>query len=245
MNDVIKTFMNHKSIRNYKDEMIKDEYIDIIVRAAQAAPSSINGQQVSIISVKDKETKAKIAELAGGQEWIDKGPVFLLFVSDFYRAKLAAEKNGVDLVITENLESIMVGCVDVGLAMGNAIGAAESLGLGIVPIGGIRKEPKEIIKLLDLPEYVFPVAGLVVGYPDGESSLKPRLPKEAVYHEEKYNKNLKEVIDIYDKEISEYMKERTSGQSDRNWSQTISSTYKTVYFPKVSPTIKEQGYENK
>ena len=103
MNQVIETFMNHRSIRSYKEDMITDEDLDMIIRAAQAAPSSINGQQVSIIAVKDKEKKAKIAKLTGDQAWIDQAPVFLLFASDFYRAKLAAEKNGVDLVITENL----------------------------------------------------------------------------------------------------------------------------------------------
>lgn len=245
MNEVIKTFLDHRSIRSYKDEMIRDEDLDLIIRAAQAAPSSINGQQVSIIAVKDKAKKAKIAELAGGQKWIDEAPVFLLFASDFYRAKLAAEKNGVDLVITEDLEAIMVGCVDVGLAMGNAIGAAESLGLGIVPIGGIRNKPREIIELLDLPKYVFPVCGLCVGYPKDRSALKPRLPKEAVYFEEKYNSDLREIIDRYDEEMSKYMMERTNGKSDRNWSQGIAQTYKTVYFPEVSPAIREQGYENK
>lgn len=245
MNQVIKTFMNHRSIRDYKEDMIKDEDLDVIVRAAQAAPSSINGQQVSIIAVKDREKKSKIAELTGDQLWIDQAPVFLLFALDFYRAKLAAEKNGVDLAITESLESIMVGSVDVGLAMGNAIGTAESLGLGIVPIGAVRREPMEIVKMLDLPEYVFPVCGLVIGYPKDTSSLKPRFPKEAIYHEEGYNKNLKSIIDDYDTQISEYMRKRTKGESDRSWSQTVSEIYKTVYFPKVSPSIKGQGYENR
>ena len=90
MNEVIRTFMNHRSIRSYKNEMIKDKDLDTIIRAAQAAPSSINGQQVSIIAVKDIERKAKIAEFAGGQKWIEEAPVFLVFASDFYRAKLAA-----------------------------------------------------------------------------------------------------------------------------------------------------------
>lgn len=245
MNEVIRTFMNHRSIRSFKNEAIKDKDLDTIIRAAQAAPSSINGQQVSIISVKEIERKAKIAEFAGGQKWIEEAPVFLVFASDFYRAKLAAEKNGVDLGITEDIESIIVGCVDVGLAMGNAIGAAESLGLGIVPIGSVRNNPKKLIELLELPKYVYPICGLCLGYPNDRSGLKPRLPKEAVYHEEKYNSNLSDIIDRYDEEMSKYMRERTNGKNDRNWSQSIAQAYKTSYFSNVGPTIKEQGYGNK
>ncbi len=244
MNQVISTYTNHRSIRSYLDKDVSDEYIDLIVKSAQHAPSSINGQQVSIIAVRNKDTKKKIAELAGGQPWIDEAPVFLLFALDFYRAKIACNKNSEEIVITQSLESIMVGSVDVGIAMGNAIGAAESLGLGIVPIGAVRNEPEEFIKLLNLPEYVYPVAGLVVGYPKDNSALKPRLPKEAVFHEESYNHDLESIIDRYDEEISKYMIDRTNGEDDKTWSQGISNFYKFVYFPKVYTSIKNQGFDN-
>ncbi|WP_425449285.1 NADPH-dependent oxidoreductase [Dethiothermospora halolimnae] len=245
MNETINTFLNHRSIRSYKGDDIEEKDLDMIIKSAQRAPSSINGQQVSIIAIKDKERKSKIANLCGDQSWIDEAPVFLLFAMDFYRAKIAAEKNGVDLVITENAESVMVGSVDVGIALGNAIGAAESLGLGVVPIGGVRNNPDEIIKLLELPEYVYPVVGLCVGDPKDNSDIKPRFPKEAIYHKEKYNKDLKDIVDKYDNTMAKYMVERTNGESDRNWSQTVSHVYKTVYFPKVSPILKEQGFQNK
>lgn len=245
MNQVINTFINHRSIRKYKEEMLRDEDIDNIIRSAQMAPSSNNGQHASIISITDKETKAKIAELCGGQPWINQAPVFLIFVSDFYRAKLAAEKNEVDFIVTENLDSIMVGCLDVGLAMSNAIGAAESLGLGTVPIGAVRAEPSEIVKLLDLPEYVFPICGLALGYPDEESATKPRLPMDAIYHKEVYNKDLMGSIDKYDTVMSDYMKERTNGRNDKTWTESISKLYQNPYAKLVSTSIIKQGYQNK
>lgn len=244
MNKVIETVMNHRSIRSYIDMPVDDDTLKLILDGAQAAPSSINGQQISIIVVRDVEKKAKIAELCGGQPWIAQAPVFLLFVADYHRAKIAADKNGETLVITDSLESIMVSSVDVGLAMGNAIAVAESLDLGIVPIGAVRREPQGIIDLLELPELVFPVAGLVVGYAAHESSLKPRLPHEAVVHQEVYNTEQHELIDAYDNAMSEYMKKRTKGESDRNWSESISGFYRTVYFPKVYPVIKKQGFTN-
>lgn len=245
MNQVINTFINHRSIRKYKEDMLRDEDIESIIRSAQMAPSSNNGQHASIISITDKETKAKIAELCGGQPWINQAPVFLIFASDFYRAKLAAEKNGVDFVVTENLDSIMVGCLDVGLAMSNAIGAAESLGLGTVPIGAVRAEPSEIVKLLNLPEYVFPICGLAIGYPDEKSATKPRLPMDAIYHKEVYNQDLMGSIDEYDTVISDYMNTRTNGRNDKTWTQSISKLYQNPYATMVSTSIIEQGYQNK
>ncbi len=244
MNQVIETMMNHRSIRSYKSDGVSEEILSHIYKGVQAAPTSINGQQLSVIVVKEQDKKDRIAEFCGGQPWIAQAPVFLLFVADYHRAKLAAEKNDEVLAITDSIEAIMVSAVDVGLAMGNAIGIAESLGLGIVPIGAVRRDPQSIIDLLALPELVFPVAGLVVGYPKDTSAIKPRLPREAVIHKETYNRDQMTFINEYDATISRYMLERSGGESDRNWSQTTSGFYKTVYFPQVYPVMKAQGFKN-
>ncbi|PAC91006.1 nitroreductase family protein, partial [Bacillus licheniformis] len=135
MNEVLKTLKDHRSIRSYTDEPVSPEQLDDIIQAVQAAPNSINGQQVTVITVQDEERKKKIAELAGGQVWIEQAPVFLLFCADFNRAKIALEKNGETLAITDGMESVLVGAVDAGIALGTATAAAESMGLGTVPIG--------------------------------------------------------------------------------------------------------------
>ena len=243
MNEVIKLLNNHRSIRNYTSELISDEYLDLIIRASQSAPSSINGQQVTIIGVKDEKNKKKLSELVGDQVYVDKAPLFLVFCADFYRAKLAAEITGEKLVITESEEARLVGAVDVGLALSNAIAAAESLGLGIVPIGGIRKEPEAVAELLGLPQFVFPMVGLAIGHPAETSEVKPRFPKEVVYHSEVYNKDLLGKIKEYDEVIKEHMIKATDGKLDKNWSETVSSVYKYVYYPKVKAAIEKQGFK--
>ena len=75
MNEAIRTIQDHRSIRQYTDEAVSDEHLDTIIQSAQSAASSINGQQVTIISVQDKEKK-KLSELAGNQAWIDQAPLF-------------------------------------------------------------------------------------------------------------------------------------------------------------------------
>lgn len=242
MNSTIKSILNHRSIRSYTNQAVENEKLNAILDCAQAAPSSINGQQMSVIVIKDQATKDKIAEYAGGQPWISATPVFLLFVADFYRAKLASEKHGEELIIAGNMEGTLVASVDVGLAMGNTIAAAESLGLGTVCIGGLRMNPDKIIELLDLPEYVYPMVGLCVGYPNTEAMAdkKPRFEREAVVHNEKYNQDLSIHIDQYDEVIKEYMSTRSQGQNIHDWSGFISSTYNKVYFPKVSGTLRDQ-----
>lgn len=244
MNEIMKTIQNHRCIRDFLDKCIEENLIDEILKSAQSMPNSINGQQTSVIVVKDKETKAKIAHLAGDQKWIEQAPVFLVFVADFYKPSLAAEKNELKQLIHESVEGSLVGAVDAGLAMGAAIISAESLGLGIVPIGGVRKNSEELIKLLELPKYTFPMVGLAVGYPSNPSHQKPRLPFETYKHEEKYRtEGLKEAIDGYDNTIASYLKE-TGREKQASWSQSTSTIYQSVYYPKVYASMKEQGFKN-
>lgn len=244
MNEVIKTIHQHRSIRNYTGEAVKEEHLDMIIRSAIHAPSSINGQQWSVIIVKDQKKKDEIAELTGGQEWISKSAVFMIFVIDYARIAKEFEKKGVAFENIRSVEAIMVGSVDVGIAFSNAMNAAESLGYGIVPIGAVRRKPKDIIELLELPQYVYPVLGMCIGVESGEQAMKPRLPYEAYVSVDRYEPVSEDILAAYDKEIKEYMIERTGGKDDTSWLDRVTSVYSKVYFPEVYGSLREQGFKN-
>ena len=244
MNETINIINDHRSIRDFKNKDIEESMLEEIIISAQSMPNSINGQQTSIIVIKDQEKRNKITELTGGQSWIKQAPVFLLFIADFYKTEVAANKNGLKQVIHESVEGTLVGAVDVGLNMGAAIIAAESLSLGIVPIGGIRNAPEEMIELLNLPNQTFPIAGLSIGYPKSKPKKKPRLPLETFRHNETYKPNkITEVIDSYDDLMEDYYKS-IHREDSGNWSKRTSNTYKSVYFPRVHPVMKKQGFKN-
>lgn len=246
MNNTIEKITDHRSIRQYLDKDISDEMINEIVKAAQAMPNSINGQQTTVIVVRDKEKKAKLAELVGNQVYVEKAPVFLVFVMDFYRTYLAGEKTGFRQVIHEDIEGILAGSVDAGIALGASVIAAESLGLGTVPIGGIRKNSDEVIKLLELPKYTFPMVGLVVGYPADESHKKPRIDFNSFAHKESYDlKAVEDSIDTYDAHMAEYLKDIGRSEQEGNWSTFTSRIYQSVYYPGVKGSIESQGFKTK
>lgn len=235
---------SHRSVRSFTDAPIHQDDLNAIIEAAHLSPTSINGQQVSLIVVRDPEKKKAIAKIAGGQPWIEKAPVFLAFVMDFYKTGLAVEKTGQKQVIHESVEAMIVGGVDVGIALGRAMATAQSLGLGIVPIGGIRNDPQAMIELLDLPPLTFPLAGMCIGHIDKNADLKPRLPLASFKHEERYHKaELKEMIDAYDETLIDHWKK--TGRSDgTSWSSSIAGPYSKVYFPKVKPVAEKQGFLN-
>jgi FMN reductase [NAD(P)H] len=193
--------------------------------------------------VRDPERRARIAQLAGGQPWVAKAPVFIAFVMDYYKTGLAGRKVGKPQRVHESLEGFLAGVLDVGIAMGNAIAAAESLGLGIVPIGGIRAHPREMIALLELPQWTFPVAGLVVGHPADRSRRKPRMDVRAFRHEEIYHRaGLEALIDDYDRTMAAYLNE-IGRQKEVDWSTATAAFYAGVYFPDVMAAAREQGFE--
>lgn len=246
MNETIRIMKNHRCIRDYLTKKIPDAIVDELVAAAQAAPSSINSQEISLIVVRERARRERFAEIAGGQPWIAQAPLFIVFVADLYKAKLAADKVGKPLVISDSIEATIAVSIDAGLCMANVITAAESLGLGIVPIGGIRANPQEVIELLELPEYTYPINGLAIGYPADRSRQKPRMPVRAFRHDECYDRErLPELIDAYDREMQRYL--RTIGRQDieGDWSNNTMNYYSRVYFPNVYQTMQAQGFKNK
>lgn len=241
MNDVLKTLYNHRSYRKYAQQPVEPEKLQQMIQAAQAAPSWVNGQQVTIIAVTNEERKKQLSVLSGNQKHVADAPVFLVFCLDFYRAKLASELEGQPFEAARDVDALLVGATDVGIALANSTAAAESLGLGIIPIGGIRRNTAGVIALLQLPEYVFPVAGLCVGYPAEELPKKPRLPMEAVYHEEQYNPDLKGYIEKYNLAHREYL--QSLNLTERDWSATVAHFYAlNPQYGDAGRTLPQQGF---
>lgn len=52
MNETINLIKNHRSIRTYLEKNISDDILDEILKAVHSMPTSINGQQVSVIVVR-------------------------------------------------------------------------------------------------------------------------------------------------------------------------------------------------
>lgn len=242
MNPTLELMHQHHSVRSYLDQAVDPATLDAILDAAWKGPTSINGQQVSLIVVQDPARRARIADIAGGQPWIAQAPVFVVVVMDFHKTALAAEKAGDTQIIHESVEGFVVGAVDAGIALGNLMTAARAAGLGVVPIGGIRRDPQAMIDLLGLPPLTFPLAGAALGHIDHDSALKPRLPRPSFVHRETYDAaGLAGHIDAYDQTLMAHWK--AIGREDGlPWSQNTAQTYRTVYFPSVAPVARAQGF---
>lgn len=245
MNEVMNTLLAHRSIRVYQDKDVSEEILDQIIKAVQAAPNWVNLQHVTVIAVKNPERKQRFSELCGNQKYVATAPVFLVFCADFYRTWLSCQSHGKEFdEVLRQMDHLIVGANEVGIALGTAVAAAESFGLGTVPIGDVRLHALEMIQELDLPKYVIPLLGLCIGYPAEDPGLKPRLPKEAIYFEDRYQKNLGDLIAQYDELYAQYLKERPWNDRVGNWTQLNIDFYRSPYnqYPEIPEMLKQQGF---
>lgn len=242
MESIIELFNSHKSERSFTDQPVDEATLERIISTAYRAPTSVNSQQVSLVVTRDAQKRAQISRIAGGQPWIAKAPVFITFVLDMHKTRLGMEIGNQQQMAHQSIESIVAGATDVGIALGTVMAAARAEGLGIVPIGGIRLHPQQMIDLLELPPLTFPVAGVVIGHVDVPSHAKPRLPLETFRHDETYSsEGLEDKIVRYNQQMVEHW--QNIGRSDgETWSDSVSGYYHHIYFPDVLPALIKQGF---
>jgi FMN reductase [NAD(P)H] len=241
MNETVCLLQAHHSSRSYKTDPVPTEVLEAIIECARRAPTSTNSHEISLVVVHDAVSRARIAEIAGGQPWIARAPVFIAVVVDLYKTGLGVKKAGAEQVFQRSLEGILAAVSDAGIAMATLMTAARAFGLGVVPIGGIRRDPQAMIDLLQLPPNTFPVDGVVLGYVAEESPQKPRMAIESFCHEETYHPEvLKPAIDAYGRTLQEYWQRigRTDGLS---WSANMAQHYST-FSRFIKSIAQKQGF---
>ncbi|MCO4785373.1 MAG: oxygen-insensitive NADPH nitroreductase [Marinomonas atlantica] len=245
MNSVMTLLKSHRSIRKFTEKPLADGMLEQLVSAAQGASSSNHVQAYSIIRVTDPENRAKLMALSGDQVYIQQAAEFLVFCADMKRNTEAAARTGIKPTMGMT-EQLLVSTIDTALVAQNLTIAAESEGLGVVYIGGVRNNPKAISELLRLPEHVYPVFGMCLGYPDQDPDVKPRLPLATVLKQDYYDAQHDPVlIDQYDSEIGRYYQARSGGNKSSNWSQSMAPMFSGKLRPHMRDFLISQGFEMK
>ncbi|GIU13117.1 oxygen-insensitive NADPH nitroreductase [Shewanella sp. MBTL60-007] len=240
MNSTIEAILQHRSIRHFTEQKIEDEKLELILRCANAASSSSFIQCSSIIRVTLPDVRAKLAEFAGGQVYVESAAEFLVFCTDFNRHQQIHPDAQLGFT-----EQTLIGAVDTGIMGQNALLAAESLGLGGVYIGGIRNNPQQVTELLGLPKHVLPLFGMCLGYSAKVPEMKPRLPLSIVVHQERYQSLDKQELERYDQHIRNYYASRSRNNKQKSWSEQITATLSKESRPFMQDYIESQGFSLK
>lgn len=168
MNEAIRNMIARKSCRRYKPCQIKDEELDIVLKAGTYAPTGMNRQSPVIVAVQDKETIKTLSRLNAGVMGGDGDP--------FYGAPT--------VVVVLADPSVMTYREDGSLVIGNMLNAAYSLGLGSCWIHRAREtfateEGKALLKKWGIDKELMGVGNCILGYPDGP--LHDEFPRKDGY----------------------------------------------------------------
>ena len=201
--EVLAEMANRRVVRRYSDKPLDPALLDTLCAVALSAPSKSDLQQADIVIVTDKAQREKLQALIPENPWAAAGPALLVFCGNNRRHRLLFEWRGRPFV-NDYLDPFFNAAVDAGIVLATFIAAADRVGLGTCPISQIRNHAANVSEILGLPQHVFPVAGLGVGWPSFEGVMSPRLGLDVSIHRDRYDETgLREKVDAYDKRRSE------------------------------------------
>lgn len=186
------------SVRQFKDTPVSPDLLRLLSALALAAPTKSDLQQRDIVMVTDPALRASINLLIDDQSWIAEAPAMLVFCGNNRRQRQIHEMRGRPFA-NDHLDAFFNAAVDAGITLTAFVMAAETLGLGCCPVSALRNESEKVSHLLGLPDHVFPVAGLAVGWPTERAPISPRLPLGITFHENRFSEDgIEEAIAAYD-----------------------------------------------
>ena len=251
-NSTVDTILNHRSQRAFSDDVISEDLLNTLFAAAFSAASKSDLQQACVIHVQDKAKQRRIAEATPSIRWAAQAPVFLVWCGDSRRIRRLAEWREHSFA-NDHLDAFMNAAVDVGIAMQTFIIAAESYGLGCCPVSEVRNQIQLLSDELELPQHVFPVAGLCVGWPRNRADISMRLPLSTTVMTDRYNDESL-FDDVADYDIRREQMDNTPADQQRfvedlgvsenyGWSENRTRQYSRPARADFGSYIRRQGFK--
>ena len=244
LNETMKLLYERGSVRGYQDREIPEEILDKVLTAGIHAPTAGNLQPYSIIKITNKETNKKLAGMMG-QRFVGEAPVNLIFCIDYHRLQRWAKLEVAPFTAHDSFRHFWVGFQDTVICAQNICTAADSVGLGSVYIGSVLEKFRELKTMLGLPDLVFPVVLLCMGYPKAEVTPRKKLGIEVTVHNETYR-------DLEDEELLSKFNEkyrRPEGRRLEITEKRLESLHAVTavahgeeYADRVVARVREQGF---
>lgn len=245
--DTIELLSKRVSVRRYKPDPVPEAMVEAILKAAFRAPTSSNIQSYSVIVVRDREVLKQLAPVTGNQKHVADAPVFLAFCADLTRIAYALDQRG-HSVADNNMETGLVSSIDAALVGMCASLAAESLGLQGVMIGAVRNDATASAKILGLPDRVYCVFGMCLGFPEEAPAQKPRMDYAGMVHYERYGHQpdgqpLASHLAAYDAELAMHYRATGRATTDDSWTHDMDKKFHPWLRDKLRQQLKERGFD--
>ena len=185
-NETMKLLHERSSIRIFEDRPIPPEVMEEVLRAGLHGATGGNLQPYAIVQIESEEKKKELMDTGEMQPLVGKAPTNLLFCVDWRRIGRWAHASNAPFIATKSFRHFWIAFQDTIIAAQNICTAADSVGLGSVYIGTVESCFMELKQIFKLPEGVFPVVLLSMGYPAQPFKIAPKLGTEIMIHKEVY-----------------------------------------------------------
>lgn len=247
--DELARIASHRVHRRFTERDVPPDLMRLLCACALSSPSKSDLQQADILIVRDRSRREKIAALLPDMPWVMQAPVFLVFLANARRLPFIAEKRGKPFP-NDHLDLFFNASVDAALVLATFMRAAEAVGLGCCPISVIRDSSAMVSALLELPDKVFAIAGLCLGWPAEAGGITPRLPLSLTVHEERYVEgDLLAAIDGYDRRraaLRPYRNQRDAARFGRaefyGWSEDKARQYANPARADFGAFVRQKGF---
>ncbi len=242
--------MNERSVcRRYQDRAIDEPLVQLLCATALSAPSKSDLQQASIIRVLDQEKRKAIYDLLPTSSWAANAPEFLVVCGDHSRVRHLFEVRGREFP-NNHLDLFFNASVDAGIVLATLVQAANFAGLGCCPISEIREHVETVSEMLGLPKWVFPLAGVSLGYPVELEPLTPRFSLNATLHEDVYDSTrASEAVQEYDPRRIQLRPYKTQREPERygeapeyGWGEEKFRQYSVPQRTDFGAYVRKQGF---
>lgn len=167
---VMENIMTRTSIRQFTDQPISEDTLNMIVKAGMAAPSAMNKQPWAFIVITDREMLDSLKEVHP--------------YSNLKTATAAIVVCG-DLSKTDDGNEGGYWVQDCSAASENILLAAHAYGLGAVWCG-VYPNPNvrpEVSRILGVPENVIPLNIITMGFPAENPEPKDKFKNENIHYQ--------------------------------------------------------------
>jgi len=243
MHDVYDLIARRATCRAYKPDPIPDEILNRVLEAGCKSPSGGGFQSISIIKITDPDKRKKLVGFSRGQKFLATAPVSLVFCVDFHRMTQVMNTEPAPFRYPDLFKQLVMGVVDASVCAQTMVLAAEAEGLGSCYIGNILNVADQVSDMLALPQRVFPVIMLTLGWPKTDRRRQPpKYPASLLVHENQYQERTdKEVYDAYRKQ-NRWQKLPAKPEWVESCCAMAEKLHGADYAARVRKDIEDKGY---
>lgn len=168
MGNTYETILKRRSTRKFTSKPIEKSEIDLILKAAMAAPSAGNQQPWHFVVVDDRKILDQLSEVHNYAKMLLSAPLCIAVCGEVYR----------DRPVNVFWDQ------DCSAATQNILLEAEELGLGSVWLGIYPNEvPRTRVKrILNLPDHIIPFCLIVIGHKAEDKEAKTWYQESKVHY---------------------------------------------------------------